>query len=91
MQNRTAVLTVAVCLGAQVLLGLAACKPATTMQTPAFVVSMSGDFGFAQLAARAPFHWPGEEAILIPHCETGGMNPGAPATVWSFSTMSVHS
>jgi hypothetical protein len=64
VQNRTAVLTVAGCLGAQVMLGLAGCKPAITMQTPAFAVSMNGDFAFAQLAARAPLHWPGEEAIF---------------------------
>jgi hypothetical protein len=75
VQNRIAVLTVAACLGAQVMLGLAGCKPATTMQTPAFVVSMNGDFGFAQLAARAPLHWPGEEAIFDLTLRNSGNEP----------------
>jgi hypothetical protein len=75
VQNRTAVLTVAVCIGAQVMLGLAACKPATTMQTPAFVVSMNGESGFAQLAARAPLHWPGEEAIFDLTLRNSGNEP----------------
>lgn len=75
MQNRIAVRILAVCLSAFVTIGLAGCKLATKMQASPFALSMSDDSGFAQLAARAPLHWSGEEVILDLTLRNRGNDP----------------
>ncbi len=75
MQNRIAVGIVAACISAFVIIGLAGCKSATKMQAPPFAISMSDNFGFAQLAARTPLHWPGEEVIFDLTLRNKGNDP----------------